>query len=63
MREGNKPLPCRYIITSKDIAGAPQFAVHIVKWDTAPKVDAGRFTFVPPRGARTVNLVYIAQKP
>jgi hypothetical protein len=51
VREGDKPLPCRYVITSKDVAGAPQFAVQIVKWDTAPKIAAGRFTFVPPPGA------------
>lgn len=57
VREGDKPLPCRYVITSKDIAGQPQFAVQIVKWDTAPKVAANRFTFVPPSGAKAVEFL------
>jgi hypothetical protein len=57
VREGDKPLPCRYVITSKDIAGQPQFAVQIVKWDTAPKIAANRFTFVPQRGAKTVEFL------
>jgi len=57
VREGDKPLPCRYVITSKDIAGQPEFAVQIVKWDTAPKVAASRFTFVPPNGAKSIEFL------
>lgn len=54
IHEGSQPAPCRYVITSKAVAGAPQFSVQIVKWDTSAKVDAGKFRFVPPAGARPV---------
>jgi hypothetical protein len=57
VREGDRPLPCRYVITSKDIVGQPQFAVQLVKWDTAPKVAANRFTFVPPAGAKPIEFL------
>jgi hypothetical protein len=57
VREGAKPLPCRYVITSKDIAGAPQFTVQIVNWDAAPRIAGNRFTFEPPRGAKTVEFL------
>jgi hypothetical protein len=57
VREGARPLPCRYVITSRDIPGAPQFTVQIVNWDVAPKVADGRFRFVPPSDARTVDFL------
>ncbi len=41
VREGAQPAPCRYVITSKTIAGAPQFAVQVLKWDTSPDVSDG----------------------
>jgi hypothetical protein len=57
VREGNQSIPCRYVITSKDIAGAPQFTTQIVKFDAAPKIDAARFRFTPPAGSRPVEFL------
>jgi hypothetical protein len=62
VREGNLPVPCKYVITSKTIAGAPQFSVQIVKWDAAPKIAAAKFRFVPPAGAKTVEFLPPSQK-
>jgi hypothetical protein len=45
------------VVTSKDMPGAPQFSIQILKWDMAPDVAATRFTFVPPAGARAVEFL------
>ena len=57
VREGKQPAPCRYVITSKTVAGAPQFAVQVLKWDTAPDVSAARFRFVAPKGAKAIEFL------
>ena len=62
IHEGSQPAPCRYVITSKAVAGAPQFSVQIVKWDTSAKVDAGKFRFAPPAGARPVDSCHKASR-
>jgi len=57
VREGKQPAPCRYVITSKTVAGAPQFAIQVLKWDTAPDVSAARFRFVAPKGAKAIEFL------
>ena len=57
VHEGDRPFPCRYVITSKVVAGAPQFSVQIVKFDPAPKIGAGMFRFVPPAGATAIEFL------
>jgi len=61
VREGNRPIPCKYVITSKTVAGAPQFSINIRKWDSAPKLAAAKFRFVPPAGAKTVEFLPLMQ--
>ena len=57
VREGDRPWPCRYVITTRDVAGAPQFTVQIVKFDPAPKIAADMFRFVPSPGAKAVEFL------
>lgn len=57
VREGERPLPCRYVITSKNIAGAPQFTMQVVSADTQPKIAPGMFRFLPPAGAKAVDFL------
>jgi hypothetical protein len=57
VREGAQPAPCRYVITSKIMAGAPQFAVQVLKWDTSPDVSEARFRFVAPKGAKAIEFL------
>lgn len=57
VREGDKPAPCRYVITSKTVAGAPQFAIQVLKWDTSPDVSATQFRFVAPKGAKPIEFL------
>ncbi len=47
---GDKPLPVKYVITSRWITGAPQFSV-LMKWNENPQLAEDIFTFVPPAEA------------
>jgi hypothetical protein len=52
---GDKPLPLRYVITTKWLSGAPQYTLELRNWNAAPNIDAARFTFVPPQGAKKLD--------
>jgi hypothetical protein len=53
---GAKPVPRKYIITSKTLAGAPQYTLRIKDWKTDSFADADTFVFKPPAGATKVAL-------
>jgi hypothetical protein len=53
---GDKPYPCRYSLTSKMVAGAPQYSVDISNWKTGADVAAVEYTFTPPAGAEKVSV-------
>ncbi len=55
IQEGDKPLPRKIVITTKDVASAPQFAVVMTKWNLAPKFSDRLFTFKPPKGVKKVE--------
>ena len=38
IEDGDKPLPRKFVLTSKKVAGEPQFIVLIRNWDVAPKL-------------------------
>jgi hypothetical protein len=61
IQAGPRPIPCKYVITSKTVAGAPQYTLRIKEWktDVAPAADA--FVFKPPADARKVDIVAIDQ--
>jgi hypothetical protein len=56
IQEGAKPLPRKYVITSTQVAGAPQFAV-LASWNTAPKFAASTFLFAPAKGAQRIDFL------
>jgi hypothetical protein len=53
---GAKPVPRKYVITSKTLAGAPQYSLRIKDWKTDAFADADTFVFKPPGGATRVDL-------
>jgi hypothetical protein len=57
IQEGAKPLPRKFVITSTQVAGAPQFAVVMTNWDTAPKLAEGTFAFAPPKDANRTEFL------
>jgi hypothetical protein len=58
---GARPIPRKYIITSKTMAGAPQYTLRIKDWRTDAQVAADAFTFQPPADARKVELVALRE--
>lgn len=57
IEKGDKPLPRKYLITSKWIAGAPQFTALFSDWDTAVQLDDALFTFSPPPEAEEIGFI------
>ena len=53
--QGSRPHPCRYVITSQQVKGTPQYTIDIRSWKTGAEVAADRFTLDIPDGARKLN--------
>lgn len=53
---GAKPVPRKYVITSKTMTGAPQYTLRIRDWKTDAFADADTFVFKPPGGANKIDL-------
>lgn len=54
--QGDRPYPCRYVITSRLVANAPQYSVQIRNWKTGGDSAADACSFKAPPGARQVDL-------
>lgn len=61
IQEGSQPLPRQFVITTKDVAGAPEFAVVMTKWNLAPQFGERTFDFTPPKDARKVDFLPLVQ--
>jgi hypothetical protein len=57
VRTGDKPLPMKYVITSKWVTGAPQYSIRYRDWDINPKIEAKQFRFTAPKGARKLETI------
>jgi len=57
IQEGAQPLPRKFVITTRDMASAPQFAVTMTKWNLKPTFGAKTFAFAPPAGAKKVEFL------
>jgi len=53
---GPKPIPHKYVITSKTMAGAPQYTLRISGWRSNTQPPADAFAFKPPAGAKQIDL-------
>jgi hypothetical protein len=63
---GDKPIPRKIVITSKTIAGAPQYTFRVKSWKTGFEPPADAFTFTPPAGAAKLdpnNLIFLDELP
>lgn len=60
VEDSPRALPCKYVITSKDIAQAPQFSVELHDWQIEKQVPDDLFTFKPPKGAERIEFVGLA---
>ena len=51
---GAQPAPCKMVITSKTIAGAPQYTIRFTDWESGDAFPTGTFAFTPLSGAKQV---------
>ncbi|MGM4905675.1 DUF2092 domain-containing protein [Tardiphaga sp. 866_E4_N2_1] len=56
IESGARPVPRKYVITSKTVTGAPQYTLRIRDWKNDAVVEADTFVFKPPAGATKVDL-------
>jgi hypothetical protein len=61
IEDGEKPLPRKFVITSLDVAQAPQFEVVMSNWSLEPAIPADYFNFTPPQGARAIEFLPVGQ--
>ncbi len=63
---GANPIPRKFVITSKTIAGAPQYTFRVKSWKTGFEPPAGAFAFSPPAGAERLDpnaLIHLDELP
>jgi hypothetical protein len=53
---GDRPIPRKYIITSKTVTGAPQYTLRFKDWNTDAVAAADAFSFSPPAGTRKIDM-------
>jgi hypothetical protein len=56
VERGERPIPRKYVITSKAVAGAPQYTLRITEWKSNAEIAADAFDFKPPAEARKVEV-------
>jgi len=54
--QGDKPLPCRYVITSKKVANGPQYSIQFSDWKVGGEVAADDFAFNNSTNAKKIDL-------
>jgi len=57
---GANPIPRKYVITSKTVAGSPQYTIRIKSLTTASPASSDAFTFKVPQGANSVDVKSLA---
>jgi hypothetical protein len=57
IENSEKPLPRKFMITSKWVTGAPRFVGLITGWDLSPELKDSLFTFVAPEGAEEIEFL------
>jgi hypothetical protein len=55
IEEGARPLPRKYVITSKGIEGAPEYEIKMSDWNLTPNLGDDLFRFQPPPGAQPLS--------
>ncbi|CAI8886238.1 DUF2092 domain-containing protein [Pseudomonas sp. IT-P253] len=54
--QGDRPYPCRYVITSKQVTGWPQYSIQLRDWKSGDEVTADDFAFNNSTNAKKIEL-------
>jgi hypothetical protein len=60
--QGDRPLPCKYVVTSRLVAGGPQYSVEFRNWKTGSEVATADFAFKNSTNAEKIDLKDLADK-
>jgi len=55
--DGDKPLPYKYVLTTRDDPAQPQFVTYVSDWNADPKIGDGTFEFEPPATAMEIDFI------
>jgi len=55
IEDGPRPLPRKYVITSKGLEGSPEYEIVLSSWNLNPPVGDDLFRFQPPPGAEPIS--------
>ena len=53
--QGSRPYPCRFVVTSPKVAGAPQYTIDVSDWKSGAEVAADSFKPEIPSDARKLS--------
>ena len=53
--QGDRPYPCRYVITSSKVAGSPAYTIDVTDWKTGAEVAADSFNVAMPANAKQLS--------
>lgn len=56
---GERPVPRKYVITSKAVGGAPQYTLRLREWKTGISPTSDAFAFKPPDGSSGVAITLL----
>ncbi len=55
--DGDKPLPRKFVITTKDVDGWPSYTVVMSHWNVAPALSTNQFRFLPAPGTQKIEFL------
>ena len=61
VEEGPRPIPRKYIITSKWVTGAPEYSMTVLELDSKTPIPDAIFTFKPPKDAKKIAFLTPSQ--
>lgn len=57
IEDGYEIVPCKLVITYKNLPETPQYTAYFSDWDFAPRLPDRMFEFVVPEGATEIEFV------
>lgn len=57
VRDGDKPLPCKYVVTDTSTPALLSISTVMSEWNIAPAAADDSFDFVPPKGAEAITFM------
>jgi hypothetical protein len=58
---GPRPIPRKYVITSKAVTGGPQYTLLVKDWKTDAQLGAEAFVFKPPADAKEIDFKALSE--